>query len=232
MKPSAIALICLVLVTACSKSGGSGGDSQPLGWPTLISPQNNTACFTGVPVDSNHASITFSWQAATNAATYDLVVTNLNDAKQTNYFVTGTSTDVVLIRAQPYSWNVWAKSEDKTADSTGTGAWRFYVAGTPETIYAPFPAIIIEPLNNAIVPSSGGPSSAVLLEWSGSDISNDIAYYTIYLDNTNASTKVIPSTTSESATLTLEAQQTYYWRVVTTDSQGNTSDSGIYTFTI
>jgi hypothetical protein len=72
----------------------------------------------------------------------------------------------------------------------------------------------------------------VVFQWSGADIDNDIAFYTIYLDNTNATTKVIPSITSDSTTMSLAPMKTYYWRVVTTDSEGNTSDSGIYTFTI
>ena len=232
MKPSTIAVICLIFITACGKSGGgSGGAAQPLGWPTLISPQNNTACFTGVNVDSNHASVTFSWQAATNAATYNLVVTNLNNAKQTTYPVTGTSEDVVLTKAEPYSWYVMARSGGM-ADSTSSPTWKFYVAGNPTTTYAPFPATIIAPANNAVVPSTGGPQVTVVFQWSGADIDNDIAFYTIYLDNTNATTKVIPSITSDSTTMSLAPMKTYYWRVVTTDSEGNTSDSGIYTFII
>ena len=228
-----IAVVCSILLSACSKGGGgnSGSDvPQPTG-ALLVTPQDNTTCLTGVSIDTGRATITFKWQSATNTDSYDLVVKNLFNAQQTTYPVSGLSRDVVLDKSQPYSWYVVSKSS-KTTATAQTPVWKFYVAGNPTSSYAPFPATIIAPAPNAVVPSAGLDSVAVPFQWSATDVDNDIAFYTIYLDDKNATTQVRASVLTTTVTITLAPFKTYYWRVVTTDAAGNTSDSGVFSFTL
>jgi hypothetical protein len=232
MKLSTITvIISLVVITACGKGGNPTTDVQAPDAAALLSPADNEACLNGVTIDSSSATVTLSWRAAANADSYDLVVKNLLSAVQTTYPVSGISKDLVLSKAQPYSWHVVSKSSH-TALTAQSAIWKFYVAGNPTTDYAPFPATIIAPAANEVIPSTGGDSVKVAFHWTATDVDNDIAYYTIYLDNSNASTKVVPSITVDTTSLTLATMKTYFWRVVTTDRAGNTSDSGIYIFSL
>ncbi|WP_431216955.1 hypothetical protein ACQ86N_21825 [Puia sp. P3] len=119
----------------------------------------------------------------------------------------------------------------RTSATSPSAVWKFYVAGNASSSYAPFPATIIAPASNAVVPSSGMDSVSVSFQWTATDVDDDIAFYTICLDDKNATTKVktLPESTM---TFTLLPFKTYYWRVITTDRAGNTSDSGIYSFSI
>ena len=233
-----ITTICFIFFTACSKGDGSSGSNgnPPTTVPlpvasTLTLPLNNTACLSGVNIDSNNASITFSWQAATNAETYDLVVKNLISAQKTTYAVSATTKDIVLAKSQPYSWYIVSKSS-KTTTTAQSAVWKFYVAGSPTSSYVPFPAVIIAPLANAVLTSGTSGQMNVVLQWDATDIDNDIASYAIYLDNKDATSLIIPSIQVKTTSLSLAFGKTYYWRVITNDSAGNSSDSGIFSFII
>ena len=71
------------------------------------------------------------------------------------------------------------------------------------------------------------------LQWSCSDVDNDLSSYNIYLDKVDGST-LIKTLNHESETTILEAEVeagfVYYWKVVAKDLQGNESDSGVYSF--
>jgi hypothetical protein len=225
------AFVCSVIFAACGKSdGGNSQDTSQPATASLVSPANNTTCLSGVSVDTGKSTITFSWQSAANADSYDLIVKNLNNAQQNTYAVSGLSKDVVLNKAQPYSWYVVSRST-KTTVTSQSAVWKFYVAGNATTSYAPFPATIIAPAQNAIIPSSGQDSVTVTFQWNATDVDNDIVSYTIYLDEKNATTQV-KTVTGNTTTITLAPFKSYYWRVITTDAARNTSDSGIYSFSI
>ena len=236
--PVCITIACFIFITGCSKNGdpGSGNGNPPTTVPTpaastLTLPLNNTACLSGVNGDANNATISFSWQAAANTETYDLVVKNLISAQQTTYNLSATTKDIVLSKTQPYSWWVVSRS-GKTTSTAQSAVWKFYVAGNPTSSYAPFPATIVAPVANSNIVSGGTGQVNVVLQWDATDIDNDIAFYAVYLDNKDASTKIISSVVTKTTSLSLASGKTYYWRVVTTDSAGNSSDSGIYSFTI
>ncbi len=229
-------LTLFIFFTSCSKGDSDGGNENPPppvytpAASTLTLPANNEACTSGVSTDANNATITFSWQAATNAETYDLVVKNLSSTKQTTYPVSATTKDIVLSIGQPYSWYVVSKSS-KTTVTTQSEVWKFYVAGNPTSSYAPFPATLIAPSANSVI-NSGGMQTNVVLQWKATDVDNDIASYAIYLDNKDASTTVVPLVSTDTTSVSLTPGTTYYWRVVTTDSVGNNSSSGISSFVV
>ena len=67
----------------------------------------------------------------------------------------------------------------------------------------------------------------------GSDVDGDLDYFELYLDKTDASTFIKQidaiSTTSET-NIEVQSETAYSWKVIAVDSNGNKSDSGIYTF--
>jgi fibronectin type 3 domain-containing protein len=71
----------------------------------------------------------------------------------------------------------------------------------------------------------------ITLSWNGSDVDNDIVTYDVYLSD-SASPALLQSNVSENALkdVSVSAGKTYYWKIITRDSKGNTSDSGIYLF--
>ena len=79
---------------------------------------------------------------------------------------------------------------------------------------------------------SCGMSLVLTIKWKADDIDNDIASYDVYFDQVDATTKVTSSQTATSLTRIVNPGKTYYWRIVTTDKSGNSSDSGKFMFTV
>ena len=60
---------------------------------------------------------------------------------------------------------------------------------------------------------------------------NDLAGYKVYLDTTDGTTlakEITGNTTEFMADVVLN--ETYYWKVIALDANGNTSSSGVYAF--
>lgn len=74
----------------------------------------------------------------------------------------------------------------------------------------------------------------VVLDWSGSDVDNDIAGYDVYLGTTVANMAIVKTNIAESITndIAVANGTTYYWKVVTKDSKGNSSNSETFQFKI
>lgn len=212
-----------LLLISCSKDD----PPKPPEAASLTFPEQNSECTTGVEQSETTSEVEFRWQAGANTDTYELRVTQLGTSLTQTESTTSTSARVVLQKGTPYSWMVISRNE-KTTDAVSSPTWQFYNAGS-QTSYAPFPAEIIGPGSGAtVVRNSNG---EVVLDWSGADVDNDIQGYDIYHDTANPPTNLEGSTLVGSTSLTVTvAPGTYYWRVVTRDSQGNTSDSGVYSY--
>jgi len=109
--------------------------------------------------------------------------------------------------------------------------WLFYNAG-PQINYAPFPAQILLPASGRTVQMNQ--NNQVLLRWSGADIEDDIIGFEVFFSETNPPTTLLSTTvaTTMEVFANVSSGTTYYWSVITTDSNGNTSDSGIYDFKV
>jgi hypothetical protein len=69
------------------------------------------------------------------------------------------------------------------------------------------------------------------LQWKGTDADNDIQNYDVYMGiNTNVAIIKSQNTTTSLADVSVNANTTYYWKVISRDGKGNTSDSGLYEF--
>jgi hypothetical protein len=193
----------------------------------LSLPLNNEACISGTVISTTLSSILFKWTATQNTESYEITIKNLESGAIITQSSTTTEIAVTLARNMPYSWFVTAKSS-KTATTAVSDIWKLYNAGEAASAFTPFPADLTFPtMAQRVTPTAG----KITLTWAGSDVDNDIINYDIYLGTTN--TPALIKATQTGLTLpdvAVNAAATYYWKVVTRDSKGNTSDSGINVF--
>lgn len=218
--------LAVILFASCSKKAPSEPDIT-IEKATLLFPEQNAICISGVNISGTQSSITFKWVEVANANSYTLLVKNL----QTNEIITQTSTQneatITLIKNTPYSWSVNAKTANSEASSQSV-SWKFYNAGTGTVSYPPFPA-------DELVPSDGQSINAVngkiKITWKGSDADQNIVNYDVYFGTT-----AFPAIyKKEAANNRIEDVQVtpktrYYWKVVTRDAEGNTSESDVVSF--
>lgn len=193
----------------------------------LSLPNNNEACTNGTILSPTLSSILFKWAASQNVESYELTIKNLESGAITTQTTTALELPVTLVRNTPYSWHVTAKSS-KTSTTTQSEVWKFFNAGEALSFYAPFPADIISPkMAQRITPTSG----KISLDWIGSDVDNDIVNYDIYF-GTSVNPPLLKGNQVESILqdIAVNAGTTYYWKIISRDSKGNTSDTGVFVF--
>ncbi|OOQ56475.1 fibronectin type III domain-containing protein [Mucilaginibacter pedocola] len=225
------AFLFLLALASC---GGNKGE-EPTPAPKapvaaqLVFPAQNSTCISGDITSATQSTVTLKWNAAANADSYAIVIKNLLTNETQTLSATAVQVAASLKRNTPYSWYVTSKSGvvTGTADSE---TWKFYNAGEGISAYAPFPADNLLPGSGAsvTVPASGN----ITLSWKGSDTDNDIAGYDVYFGTTNAPALLKANVSTESVTdVAVTAGIKYYWKVLTRDSKGNTSTSGLVEFT-
>ena len=222
-------LLALILLNCFFISCGGGKDTLAPApeAATLSSPLNNEACTTGTVLSDTDSKISFNWVVGANADSYLLTVTNLLTQVQLSQATTTTSAELTLKRNTPYSWYVTSKSS-KNPTTVISSTWKFYNAGLASSSYPPYPAEIVSPsLGQVVTPTAG----KITLQWRGSDADNDILNYDVYLGTTTTPI-VLKSlhTTTTLADVVVNSNTTYYWKVTTRDTKGNTSESGLYEF--
>jgi len=227
----------IINTTGCSKESSSPDPSPSApevvildpGTPTLSFPNNNEPCLESTAVNDIQSTVTFRWNTAPNVVSYDLEVTNLANNTFRNYSSTTNEKAVTLENSEPYSWQVTALGESGSQPAESE-RWKFYLAGPAEVNYAPFPAELTSPISGSTVSPVNG---VITLQWSCTDADNDLASFSVYLDATDGSTllETLEYTSSTTSMETTVASSTvYYWKVVAVDSEGNQSDSGVFTF--
>jgi len=231
MNRSWLMIMAAVLLAGCG-GGGSSKQGNPQPNPpaqvTLSAPAQNTLCLTGTVVSSTQSSVPFSWGASANTDSYDLVIKNLLTSVSTTQNTTQSALTLTLDRNTPYAWYVVSKST-KTNATAQSDTWKFYNSGPGVVTYAPFPAQITAPtLGQAVTGSS------VNLTWTGSTVTGGaIDNYDVYF-GTTTTPAILKSTIKDSFVngVAITSKTTYYWKVITRDFAGNTSDSGLYEFTV
>jgi hypothetical protein len=231
MKITRFLVLLLFIISACSK-GESEAPVTPASPPSkavLILPALNEACTSGTVISATQSMITLKWQASANTSSYIVTIKNL----LTNISESLTSPDpqlnVTLLRNTPYSWYVTSKSS-AIAETAQSDTWKFYNAGPGAVTYAPYPSEIIAPIMGQVLNNV----ASVKLEWKGSDVENDIIAYDIWFGSGN-STSLFKSNYTETSLMVnvpLNSSMTYNWKVITKDSKGNNSSSGVYQFTV
>ena len=224
MKKISIILI-LLLSFNCSKD--DGGSPNPVA-TSLIFPDNNQECNQGVDVSgTNRSTVTFRWSESAKTDSYDVFLKNLNTQSTISLSSLTTELAITIDKGTPYSWYVISKNM-KVLETAQSETWKFYNAGDAIASYAPFPADLIAP----DMASTLTGITSQNLSWSGSDIDNDIVSYDVYIDAVNPPIALVGNTANTNLDVTVAAGNTYYWRVVTKDSQGNNSQSEIFEFKV
>jgi hypothetical protein len=226
MRRIGIYILLVSVLFSCKKK------SEPIPAPSaalLTSPLKNESCNTGTALSATESTVVFNWAIASNTETYELSIRNLLSNEVSTKIASSNTASATLKRNTPYSWFVTSKSS-RTAEINKSEVWKFYNAGLSTTSYAPFPAEIVAPKMNDIAIVSGGKAT---LSWTGLDVDNDIVGYDVYF-GANASPvlyqgNLAANVTTLSVTVTTN---TYYWKIITKDSKGNSSDSGVFKFVV
>jgi len=200
------------------------------GIATLIAPANNETCLDGTSLNDTQSNVNFTWNTASDAQSYEVVVTNLLTQSVQTFATSTNQTTIALTKAEPDGWIVKSVGE---AGSTPTESeqWKFYLAGDAIVNYAPFPAVLIAPRSGANV--TPDITKLVKLNWRASDVDNDLVRFEVYLDQVDATTlNTTVEFEAEDTTIEVEVENnvTYYWKVIAIDGNGNQSNSGVYAF--
>jgi hypothetical protein len=232
-----IILLTLIIAFSSCKKGGKGDKGTPKEpeevlapvKSSLLTPARDEACIEGTVVSNTENKISFTWTASANTDTYEIVIKNLSTNAIINRTSNTNSVEVNLSRNTPYSWHVISKS-NKIASTAQSDIWKFYNAGVGVTNYAPFPTEILSPLMGQTIDAVNG---KITLRWKGSDVDNDVLNYDIYFGTQQNPTLLKTNVVTESDNdIAVNTQTVYYWRVVTRDAKGNTSDSGVFQFKV
>lgn len=195
---------------------------------TLIFPENNTECNTGVEVNDKLSTVNFQWSAAENTDTYEVIIKELDTNTEVRAEAVTNEVDIIIKKDIAYQWQVVSKSNmnDKTASSE---IWKFYNSGDGTINHAPFPADIVQP---GIGSSLDSKLTTISLEWTGSDADNDIKGYEVYFETVNPPTNSLSITTDSNIEVNVSSGNTYHWVVKTIDEANNTSESKVFWFKV
>jgi len=224
------AILTIGTLASCPGGKDNPDDIDVSGTPskaTLVFPDNNMECTEGTVVNDAQSSILFQWEAATNADSYEVNITDLNTNTSTSTNSNTNEVSITLERNTPYEWYVISKSDANDA-TTNSDTWRFYNQGVGVTNYAPFPASVVSPTRGQTVSSAG----ALNLEWQGNDVDDDLVSFEVLFDTDNDPTTSLGTTTQSSISASVSSGQTYYWRVISKDEADNTSQSEVFDFKV
>ncbi len=221
-----ILLLFGVLLIGCKKKS----NPKPPEIATLVFPNKNSECTTGSDLNQTTSEVEFIWMASDHTETYELRVTNLNTNITQTMTTAALSAKLPIAKGEPFSWFIRSRNT-KVNETAVSETWRFYNAGF-QTTYAPFPAELIEPKNGTSIFKDI--NNEVTLEWHGADIENDIVGYELYFSTTTPPETLIasPSFNINSEKVSVTSNTDYFWKVITMDSEGNSSDSGIFVFKV
>jgi hypothetical protein len=156
-----------------------------------------------------------------------VVVKNLISAESVTYTTTATELPIPLNLNTPYSWYV-ISGRDGTSNTAQSDTWKLYNAGPGATSHIPFPAEAVSPQRGEHLTGT-----TVNLQWSGSDLDGDIDSYEVYFGtDTNPSTLIATTATTNVNDVPVTAGTVYYWSVVTYDAAGNSATSEVFQFKI
>jgi hypothetical protein len=213
-------------VVGCSKKDTPKQPEAAL----LLFPLENSECTAGQELNATTSQVEFKWLSANNTETYELRVTNMNTGNTQTVITQALSAKLPLTKGVPFSWLVNSKNS-QVSQSVPSTTWRFYNAGS-QTSHPPFPPIIIAPKLAEYVFKDI--NNEVTLDWSGADVDNDITGYDLYFSTETPPINLTSATTAGTTAfkVSVSSNTAYYWRVVAKDGEGNTSDSGIFNFTV
>jgi hypothetical protein len=231
-----LGLALLALFTSVSSCGGESGEAvEPQAiildpsTPVLSFPNNNEACLETTVVSDAQSTVNFRWNLARNTTNYELTVSNLSTNETQNFTTEVSQINVTLASSEPYQWYVRSVGAPGSTPAV-SDTWKFYLAGPAVVNYAPFPPELTSPISGATVTPI---NEVINLQWSALDSDGDLASFELYYDQTDGSTlqqTIAYETASTAVEIPVENGVVYYWKVIATDAQGNTANSGVFSF--
>ncbi len=223
---------------SCSSSSSDGDDNipdddgpgtsvTPPSAATLVFPEDNTECNEGVVLDETTSTVTFRWNASQNTDSYSVNLTNLNTDETTVTNALTNEAPINLERGAPYAWFVISRATG-VSESATSATFRFYNEGPGVENYAPFPAEAVAPSRGATIDFS----STLTLEWTASDVDEDIALFEVLFGTDSANLASQGETSSTSLDVSIPSNGVYFWQVITSDEVGNSSNSEIFEFRV
>jgi hypothetical protein len=209
---------------------GKKDDPKPPGQVELVFPERNSECTTGQSLGATTSRVTFRWQEAKNVNTYELRVTNINTGSTQTISTAATSANLPIEKGVPFSWQVRSRN-NQVEQSISSLVWNFYNSGF-NTSFAPFPADIISPRMSQRVFKDI--NNEITLSWSASDLDDDISNFEVYLSTESPPEDLVATLAPDALEqkVSVAPNTVYYWSVITKDTEGNATSSGIYTFKV
>ena len=229
MKKVLYFLSLILLFNGCSKDSSVTEVPKIPTAAKLVFPFENSLCNEGANITATESTVLFEWEEGENTDNFELKLRNLTTGDISSHETTNAEISIVLQRANPYDWYVISKS-NSVSEPAQSEAWKFYNAGDGVQAYAPFPAQIISPV---MAESIATTANVITLDWNGNYVDDDIIGYDVYFGVT-ASPEIIQTDVIESIlnNVPISPNTIYYWQIITKDSQGNKSDSGVLQFKI
>lgn len=229
MKNIAFLLFIVIFVFGCKDTTDDepiivDGQDEPNG-VLLVFPYEDALCNEGTNLTPTESTVYFEWTPNSNAEIYTLTIENLDTGNSTVYESVDYIFPVTIQRAYAYRWFVNYEHLGETKESA---VWNFYNAGPGVQTYAPFPAEIISPSMAQIFSAT----NSVTLQWSGSDVDNDIVSYDVHFGVNNPPSINSSDITLNQLSVSVVPGTVYYWNIVTKDATGNISESGIHQFNV
>ena len=227
--------IIIALTSIILQSCGGGGDGPtpvvpvtPPSAASLVFPVNNEECNTGTSVSVTESKVNFQWNVGANSTSSEVVLKNLLTNVETKTTSVSNALEITINKNTPYKWWVIAKATG-TTETAKSPEWKFYNSGDAVTTYAPFPAELVGPTNGSTVTTA-----TTTLEWAGSDVDNDLSSFDVYFGTVNPPTTLLGDTTAPTSKMeNVEVTaNTYYWKVVSKDAEGNSSTSQVFEFKV
>lgn len=219
--------IIIIALVNCSADSDLIDFFAPSSVIKLTFPENLSECTEGTLVSDTESELTFLWEGVDRVSTYKMTLSNLNTSTIQEFESDEPQLTVLLKRATPYSWSISSASNPNKIRSE---TWSFYNEGPGREAFAPLPATAISPVSGASISVT---STTVNLRWNAEDPDNDINGYDLYFGE-NGDPELFESDLENDQYngIPVLAGVTYYWKVVTKDSQGNESISPIFSFTV
>jgi len=208
---------------------GCGSEPIPEPEPTqLIAPANLNECTTESVLNELERQVRFEWTIALNTDSYELVVENALTNKKYGKSSSLLTESLILPSGAPYRWYVNSESLLSSAIAK-SDVWQFYLEGTPNSSFIPFPAVLFQPDHQSIVELDA--EGKVSFLWEGHDLDQDIDRYDLYL-GTDEENLILnkEGLTASQVLISLDSGTTYFWQVFTFDLEANVSKSEVFSF--
>ena len=224
---SILSILSIFCVIGCSKNLDLV--NEIIGPPTkvnLVYPENNGICTTGTAINELISEVEFDWSDAAIGNRYQVNLTNLITNEQTTYPSEDSSINIELLKGTPYQWSV-VTYLDETAENIESDTAVFYNSAEQITSYVPFPA-------NAITPRNGQEvhTATITLLWKVTDIDDDVVSNAVYFGPNENPELYSQTTATLIENIQVENNTEYYWYVVSTDANDNSSKSNTFFFSV